>query len=160
MGAGYKEIAPGVFRSADGARQFRMTNADILGRHGDIGSHVHFEALNNAGESDRKPTSSGDAVMRLRAKVRSVSGETTHLQSVRQAGEIAATPSPLAAIPKVATFSTDCKSPGEAAPMGRVLGVADSRIAASAVREGAPVITNDGRFARFLRAVGIEVGGF
>lgn len=50
LGAGYKEIAPGVFRSADGLRQFRMTNADILGRHGNIGSHVHFEALNDAGK--------------------------------------------------------------------------------------------------------------
>jgi hypothetical protein len=50
LGAGYKEIAPGVFRSADGLRQFRMTNADILGSHGKIGSHVHFEALNDAGK--------------------------------------------------------------------------------------------------------------
>lgn len=49
LGAGYKEIAPGVFRSADGLRQFRMTKADVLGRHGSIGSHVHFEALNDAG---------------------------------------------------------------------------------------------------------------
>jgi len=49
LGAGYKEIAPGVFRSADGLRQFRMTNADTLGRHGNIGPHVHFEALNDVG---------------------------------------------------------------------------------------------------------------
>jgi hypothetical protein len=48
LGAGYKEIALGVFRSADGLRQFRMTNADILGRHGNIGSHVHLEALDDA----------------------------------------------------------------------------------------------------------------
>jgi len=50
LGAGYKEIAPGVFRSADGLRQFRMTNADILGAHGNIGSHVHFEVLNDLGK--------------------------------------------------------------------------------------------------------------
>jgi len=50
LGAGYKEIAPGVFRSADGLRQFRMTNADLLPTHGRIGSHVHFEALNDAGK--------------------------------------------------------------------------------------------------------------
>jgi hypothetical protein len=49
-GAGYKEIAPGVFRSADGLRQFRMTDADILGSHGNIGSHVRFEALNEFGQ--------------------------------------------------------------------------------------------------------------
>jgi hypothetical protein len=49
LGPGYKEIAPGVFRSADGLRQFRMTEADILGSHGSIGSHVHFEALDNMG---------------------------------------------------------------------------------------------------------------
>jgi len=79
LGAGYKEIAPGVFRSADGLRQFRMTNADILGAHGNIGSHVHFEALN-------------DSVMHLRATVRTVTGETTHLQGVRRAGELEMTP--------------------------------------------------------------------
>jgi len=50
LGAGYKEIAPGVFRSADGLRQFRMTNADLLPTHGRIGWHVHFEALNDAGK--------------------------------------------------------------------------------------------------------------
>jgi hypothetical protein len=50
LGAGYREIAPGVFRSADGLRQFRMTTADLLPRHGNIGSHVHFEALDQAGK--------------------------------------------------------------------------------------------------------------
>lgn len=49
LGAGYQEIAPGVFRSADGLRQFRMTNADLLATHGTIGSHVHFEALDALG---------------------------------------------------------------------------------------------------------------
>ena len=29
LGSGYKEIAPGVYRSTDGLRQFRMTNSDI-----------------------------------------------------------------------------------------------------------------------------------
>lgn len=49
LGAGYREIAPGVFRSADGLRQFRMTARDMLPTHGDIGPHVHFEALDAAG---------------------------------------------------------------------------------------------------------------
>jgi len=49
LGSGYREIAPGVFRSADGFRQFRMTTADIIGAHGQLGSHVHFEALNQFG---------------------------------------------------------------------------------------------------------------
>lgn len=43
LGAGYREIDNGVFRSADGLRQFRMTDGDILGRHGDIGPHFNFE---------------------------------------------------------------------------------------------------------------------
>ncbi|HVE86908.1 MAG TPA: hypothetical protein VND93_28830, partial [Myxococcales bacterium] len=47
LGPGYKEIAPGVFRSADGLRQFRMTNADVAPAEG--ASHVHFEALDEAG---------------------------------------------------------------------------------------------------------------
>jgi hypothetical protein len=50
LGAGYKEIAPGIFRSADGLRQFRMTPRDLLPTHGNIGPHVHFEALNKAGQ--------------------------------------------------------------------------------------------------------------
>jgi hypothetical protein len=50
LGTGYKEMAPGVFRSADGLRQFRMTTADLLPTHGRIGSHVHFEALDDAGK--------------------------------------------------------------------------------------------------------------
>jgi hypothetical protein len=52
LGAGYTEIAPGVgvFRSADGLRQFRMTPRDLLPTHGNIGPHVHFEALNEAGK--------------------------------------------------------------------------------------------------------------
>ena len=50
LGPGYKEIAPGVHRSADGLRQFRMTNSDLLPTHGNIGSHLHFEALDDAGK--------------------------------------------------------------------------------------------------------------
>jgi hypothetical protein len=50
LGAGYNEIAPGVFRSADGLRQFRMTAADLLGSHGKVGPHVHIEALDKFGK--------------------------------------------------------------------------------------------------------------
>jgi hypothetical protein len=50
LGAGYKEIAPGVFRSADGLRQFRMTAADLLGFHGKVGPHVHIKALDKFGK--------------------------------------------------------------------------------------------------------------
>lgn len=49
LGEGYREIAPGVFRSADNLRQFRMTPRDLLPTHGRIGSHVHFEALDPVG---------------------------------------------------------------------------------------------------------------
>jgi hypothetical protein len=42
----------------------------------------------------------------------------------------------------------------------RALGVADSRIAASALREGAPVLTNDRRFFRFLQAIGQAAEGY
>ena len=43
LGAGYKEIAPGVYRSADGLRQFRMTDSDLLDPR--QGPHVHFESI-------------------------------------------------------------------------------------------------------------------
>ncbi|MBP8892700.1 MAG: hypothetical protein KBH09_10120 [Saprospiraceae bacterium] len=39
LGTGYKEIVPGVFRSSDGLRQFRMTDADIL----HSSPHFNFE---------------------------------------------------------------------------------------------------------------------
>ena len=42
LGAGYQEVAPGVFRSKDGLRQIRMTNSDITGAHGG-GPHMNFE---------------------------------------------------------------------------------------------------------------------
>jgi hypothetical protein len=41
LGAGYREIAPGVFRSADGTRQFRMTTRDLSSPD----PHVHFESI-------------------------------------------------------------------------------------------------------------------
>ena len=43
VGGDAQEVALGVFRSADGTRQFRMTDADITGSQGKIGPHVHFE---------------------------------------------------------------------------------------------------------------------
>jgi len=49
LGSGYRELAPGVFRSADGLRQFRMTTRDLTGAHGRIGPHVNFEGLNAQG---------------------------------------------------------------------------------------------------------------
>jgi len=49
VGQGYKEIAPGVFRSSHELRQFRMTTSDLIPTHGNVGPHVHFEALNSAG---------------------------------------------------------------------------------------------------------------
>jgi RHS repeat-associated protein len=42
LGPGYREIAPGVYRSADGARQFRMVDSSDLGASS---PHVHFEAI-------------------------------------------------------------------------------------------------------------------
>ena len=43
-------LGSGVFRSLDGLRQFRITAADLAGSHGNIGAHIHFEALNLAGK--------------------------------------------------------------------------------------------------------------
>jgi hypothetical protein len=43
LGEGYTEIAPGVFRSKDGLRQFRMTASDLADPK--LGPHVHFEAI-------------------------------------------------------------------------------------------------------------------
>jgi len=51
VGKGYKEMGnkgSGVFRSADGTKQFRMTNSDITGAHGKIGPHTNFERIDNA----------------------------------------------------------------------------------------------------------------
>jgi RHS repeat-associated protein len=49
LGHGCKEISPGVYRSADGARQFRMTNSDLLDPR--QGPHVHFEAIGPDGRT-------------------------------------------------------------------------------------------------------------
>jgi len=44
LGKGYKEIAPGVFRSSDGLKQFRMTsNSDLIGKGFNDVPHVHIE---------------------------------------------------------------------------------------------------------------------
>lgn len=51
VGPGYREMGKpgtGVFRSSDGGRQFRMTDADITGGHGD--AHVHFEVVEPWGD--------------------------------------------------------------------------------------------------------------
>ncbi|MET0462888.1 MAG: hypothetical protein ABW007_07030 [Chitinophagaceae bacterium] len=45
LGKGYKEIAPGVYRSADGLTQFRMTNSDLLGKGTDGVPNVHIETF-------------------------------------------------------------------------------------------------------------------
>jgi len=47
LGPGYKEIAEGVYRSADNLRQFRMTTDDLLDPR--QGSHVHFESIDANG---------------------------------------------------------------------------------------------------------------
>lgn len=49
LGKGYTEIANGVFRSANNARQFRMTASDLLDTK--IGPHVHFEAIADDGKT-------------------------------------------------------------------------------------------------------------
>lgn len=43
LGSGYKEIAPGVYRSADNRRQFRMTNKDLNE------NEVHLESVGSDG---------------------------------------------------------------------------------------------------------------
>jgi hypothetical protein len=49
LGYGYREIAPGVYRSADSIRQFRMTTGDLT----DVrqGPHVHFEVMSADGRT-------------------------------------------------------------------------------------------------------------
>lgn len=47
LGNNYKEIGKpgsGVFRSADGTRQFRMDNGSLSGSHSPNKPHVHLEA--------------------------------------------------------------------------------------------------------------------
>ena len=56
LGPGYKEVGKpgsGVFVSADGLRQFRMTERDILGLHGSIGPHFNFETFDASGRKLR-----------------------------------------------------------------------------------------------------------
>jgi RHS repeat-associated protein len=48
LGEGYEEIAPGVYRSADGTRQFRMTDSDL----GAANPHVHFESVGPGGSGN------------------------------------------------------------------------------------------------------------
>jgi hypothetical protein len=49
LGPGYKEIAPGVFRSAKGTRQFRITTSDLADPR--QGPHVHFETIGADGRT-------------------------------------------------------------------------------------------------------------
>jgi hypothetical protein len=44
LGDGYKDMGGGRFVSADGSRQVRMGDSDILGQHGG-GPHINFERL-------------------------------------------------------------------------------------------------------------------
>jgi hypothetical protein len=48
----------------------------------------------------------------------------------------------------------------QAAALGRVLRTADAAVADSAIQEGLGIVTNDIRFAKFLRAIGWAVEGF
>ncbi|MFO0014338.1 MAG: hypothetical protein ACK553_16520 [Planctomycetota bacterium] len=46
LGSGYRELGKagsGVFRSADGLRQFRIDPSSLLGQHPPYAPHVHFE---------------------------------------------------------------------------------------------------------------------
>jgi hypothetical protein len=55
LGDNYKEIGKpgsGVFRSADGTKQFRIDNNSIQGNHAPDVPHVHFETY---GSSSTKP---------------------------------------------------------------------------------------------------------
>jgi RHS repeat-associated protein len=64
---------------------------------------------------------------------------------------------------RVAAAGTEAEAAAlraKATDLGRSLGVNDSRIGASAAREGAPTITNDNRFRNFLNAVGLGGIGF
>jgi hypothetical protein len=44
LGSGYKELAPGVFKSSDGTRVVRMTDNDLAGAGNHAGApHMSFE---------------------------------------------------------------------------------------------------------------------
>jgi hypothetical protein len=49
LGPGYRQIDAGVYRSADGTRQFRMTDRDLTDPK--QGPHVHFEAVGPDGRT-------------------------------------------------------------------------------------------------------------
>jgi hypothetical protein len=49
LGPGYREIAPGVSRSADNLRQFRMTTSDLTDPT--QGPHVHYESVGPDGRT-------------------------------------------------------------------------------------------------------------
>ena len=48
LGEKYREIKNGIFRSADDARQFRMTTSDLNDAR--QGAHVHFESIGADGK--------------------------------------------------------------------------------------------------------------
>ncbi|HEX2058445.1 MAG TPA: RHS repeat-associated core domain-containing protein [Actinomycetota bacterium] len=48
LGPGYREVEPGVFRSADGTKQVRMKDGDIQGDHAG-GPHMNFDTLTPKG---------------------------------------------------------------------------------------------------------------
>jgi hypothetical protein len=75
-----------------------MTNADLAPIDGAIGPHVHFEALDNSGFCCREPAVAGESLMRIRAIVREVSGDTLHVQGTQVGGRIEVTtiPAPIA----------------------------------------------------------------
>jgi RHS repeat-associated protein len=49
LGPGYRQIAPGVYRSKDETRQFRMTTSDLTDPK--QGPHVHFESIGPDGRT-------------------------------------------------------------------------------------------------------------
>ena len=50
IGSNYQKIASGIYRAENGLRQVRFTDRDLLPTHGIIGSHGHFELLNELGD--------------------------------------------------------------------------------------------------------------
>jgi RHS repeat-associated protein len=61
---------------------------------------------------------------------------------------------------RLAAAGTEASATGlraQAASLGRSLRLSDSRIAAGAIREGVPLITNDKKFFNFLKAIGYSV---
>ena len=43
-------MSSGIYESLDGLRRVRFVDEDILGGHGNIGPHGHFEIFNEIGE--------------------------------------------------------------------------------------------------------------